>query len=94
MDEKKVERAREKVKSIKKFYTDLWSYIGVNVLLIVVNLVTSPHDLWFYWVTVFWGIALVFHAIKVFGKGHFDEGWEERKVKEILENEEKEGGDK
>ena len=93
MDEKKVERAKEKVKNIKKFYTDLWGYIAVNVTLIVINLVTSPHELWFYWVTVFWGIALIFHTVKVFGKGHFDEEWEERKVEEILEKEEKEGED-
>jgi len=93
MDEKIKERAQAKARSIKKFYTDLWSYIGVNVMLIIVNLVTSPHELWFYWVTVFWGIALILHAIRVFGKGHFDEEWEERKAKEILEKSEKEKGE-
>lgn len=38
----------------------------VNVILIALNLLTSPGELWFYWVTVFWGIGLLGHFIKAF----------------------------
>jgi hypothetical protein len=84
-EEERIKEARERVKKIKGFYTDLWTYVGVNVMLILINLITSPHELWFYWVTIFWGIAVTWHAIKIFGKGHFDREWEERKVKEMTE---------
>jgi hypothetical protein len=49
----------------------------------------GPGSLWFYWVTVFWGIALLLHASKVFIlKGKFlGEEWEEKKIKEIMEKE-------
>jgi len=61
---------------------------------IVINLVTSPGSLWFYWVTVFWGIAILLHASKVFIlKGKFlGEEWEEKKIKEIMEKEGKPKG--
>lgn len=84
MEEKSMEKARKRAHELREFYNHLWSYIGVNIVLIMINLVTSPHELWFYWVTVFWGIAIVSHAIKVFGKGRFDEEWEKRKAEEIL----------
>ena len=73
------------------FYSNLLSYVGVNVLLIIINLVTSPNELWFYWVTIFWGIAVLLHASKVFVlKGKFlGEDWEEKKTKEIMEKDDK-----
>ena len=65
------------------------TYAGVNILLIIINLVTSPKNLWFYWVTIFWGISIVIHALKVFvRKDKFlGKEWEERKIKEIMERE-------
>jgi len=91
MNDEKYERARKRVRDLKDFYRNLISYAAINVMLIIINLVTSPGSLWFYWVTIFWGIAVLLHAIKVFVlKGKFlGEEWEERKVKEIMEKEEK-----
>ena len=92
MDEEKYKRAKKRVEDIKGFYGHLFSYIGVNVVLIVINLVTSPRTLWFYWVTIFWGIGLFWHAMGVFVFGKFTgSSWEKRKIKEIMEDmEEKE----
>ena len=92
MDEEKYKRAKKRVEDIKGFYGHLFSYIGVNVVLIVINLVTSPGALWFYWVTAFWGIGLFWHAMGVFVFGKFTgSSWEKRKIKEIMEDmEEKE----
>ena len=85
-----MKRQKKRVDELKKFYGNLVSYALVNIVLIIINLVTSPGKLWFYWVTIFWGIGILFHASKVFVlKGRFlGEEWEERKIKEIMEKEE------
>ena len=90
MDDERYEKARKRVQEIKGFYSNLISYILINVLLIIINLVTSPGSLWFYWVTIFWGIAIVIHAVKTFVlKGKFlGEEWEQKKIREIMEGSE------
>ncbi|STO10527.1 Uncharacterised protein [Flavobacterium hibernum] len=86
--------AKKKVESIKGFYGNLTSYIGVNAILIFINLYTSPEYLWFFWPLIWWGVGVVFHGLKVFevfpvlGKD-----WEEKKIKEFMEKE-KESRDK
>jgi len=52
-----------------------------------INLATSADTLWFYWVTIFWGIAILIHALKIFIlKEKFPgEEWEEKKIKEFME---------
>jgi len=89
MNDEKYQKARKRVQELKKFYRNLVSFAVMNVILIIINLVMSPGSLWFYWVTVFWGIALLLHASKVFIlKGKFlGEEWEEKKIKEIMEKE-------
>ncbi len=94
MNDEKYEKAKKRVEELKKFYGNLVTYGVINVILIIINLVTSPGNLWFYWVTIFWGIAILLHASKVFIlKGKFlGEEWEERKIKEIMEKEGKPKG--
>jgi uncharacterized protein YhhL (DUF1145 family) len=94
MNDEKYEKAKNRVEELKKFYGNLVTYGVINVILIIINLVTSPGNLWFYWVTIFWGIAILLHASKVFIlKGKFlGEEWEERKIKEIMEKEGKPKG--
>lgn len=89
MDDEKYRAARKKVKELKDFYRNLITYICINILLIVINLITSPDKLWFYWVTLFWGFGIVLHASKVFilKNRFFGQDWEERKIKEIMEKE-------
>ena len=94
MNDERYEKAKKRVEELKKFYGNLVTYGVINVILIIINLVTSPGSLWFYWVTIFWGIAILLHASKVFIlKGKFlGEEWEERKIKEIMEKEGKPKG--
>lgn len=91
MNDEKYAKAKERVKELKGFYSNLVTYITINVILIIINLVTNPGNLWFYWVTIFWGIGILIHASKIFIiKGKFlGEEWEEKKIKEIMEKEEK-----
>ncbi len=82
------EEAIKRVMELKHFYKHLSSYIITNIILLIINLVTSPKDLWFYWVTVFWGIAIIFHAYRVFIKERFlNEEWEKRKIEELTKEE-------
>lgn len=85
-DEEKYRIAKRRVDELKGFYAHLFTYIGVNVVLITINLITSPFVLWFYWVTAFWGIGILWHALGVF-VFHKITGvnWEKRKIKEIME---------
>ena len=91
MNDEKYEKAKKRVKELKGFYSNLVTYITINVILIIINLVTSPGSLWFYWVSIFWGVAILIHASKIFilkGK-FFGKDWEEKKIKEIMEKDEK-----
>lgn len=80
--------AKKKVENIKGFYANLTSFIGVNVILIFINLYTTPGHLWFYWPLLWWGLGVLFHGLKVFevlpvlGKD-----WEKRKIREFMEKE-------
>ena len=91
MSDEQYDKAKKRVEELKKFYSNLVTYIVINLVLIIINLVTSPGSLWFYWVTIFWGIAILLHASRVFiFKGKFlGEKWEQKKIKEIMEREEK-----
>ena len=87
MSDEQYEKARKRVQELKGFYSNLITYVLINALLIVINLVTSPGSLWFYWVTIFWGIAIVIHGVKTFVlKGKFlGEDWEQKKIREIMD---------
>ncbi len=87
MNDERYEKAKRRVKELKDFYRNLMTYVAVNILLIVINLITSPDKLWFFWVTIFWGIGIVLHASRVFIlKGKFlGQEWEKKKIKEIME---------
>ena len=92
MDEnKRYEKARKRVEELKGFYIHLLVYILVNLGMFILNILTSPGTLWFYWPLFGWGIGILAHAISVFGiRGLFGKEWEERKIRQIMEKEEKE----
>jgi len=84
---KQYDEAKARVNELRSFYRNLMTYLMINVVLVIINLVTSPDNLWFYWVTIFWGIGLIFHAMSVFlGKGRLlGKEWEEKQIKKILD---------
>jgi len=87
-EEESYKRAKKRVGELRGFYEHLIAYVVVNIMLVIINLVTSPDTLWFYGVTVFWGIGVIWHAISVFGKrGKLGKNWEDKKIKEIMEKE-------
>jgi hypothetical protein len=89
MDEQgRLERAKKRVAEIKEFYQHLTVYLVVMAALAIINVVTSPGYLWFFWALLGWGIAVVLHGFSVFG-GFWGAEWEERKTRELMAREER-----
>jgi 2TM domain len=81
-------QAKKKVEDIKGFYGNLIAYIIFNGFFLVLNLLTSPNELWFYWPLLGWGVGVLFHGMKVFNYSPFlSKDWEARKMKEFMEEE-------
>jgi hypothetical protein len=65
-------RVRETmVVAVRRLYHDpgfaihFAAYLAVNILLIVINLVTTPGKYWFYWPLLGWGLGIAGHAYGV-----------------------------
>ena len=87
-EEERYYKAKKKVEEIKGFYGNLTAYIVVNIGLMVLNLVTSPEYLWFFWPLLGWGIGVAVHGMVVFNYMPFlGKDWEEQKIKEFMEKE-------
>lgn len=92
-------RAKKRVKAIKGFYIHLMVYVLVNIFLsgiIIFGLMQSDYsftdtfsNFGVYSTWVFWGIGMFFHWMGVFGFKSLGLGkdWEERKIKEMMEQE-------
>ncbi len=88
-EEERYFKARKRVEEIKGFYGNLIAYVVVNIGLMVLNLLTSPGYLWFFWPMLGWGIGVLFHGMKVFDfMPFFGKDWEEKKIKEFMDKEE------
>ena len=82
------ERAKKRVDELKSFYSHLFVYLAVNAGLFLLNIITSPRHLWFYWPLIGWGIGLAIHGLSVFGTQNLlGKDWEEKKIREIMEKE-------
>ena len=79
-------RAEKRVDEKMSFYHHLYSFIAVNVILIVINVLFSRGEWWFYWVTLFWGIGLVSHFLKTFVFFEkFDEKYRDQMIEKEME---------
>lgn len=61
------ERAERHVRRLEAFYAHAAMYVGVNALLVGINLFTSPDVFWAVWPILGWGVKLGAHAVAVFG---------------------------
>ena len=87
MSENEAKARAEKIVDEKiGFYHHLYSYIVVNVILAVINILFSPDHLWFIWVSFFWGIGLVTHFVRthIFAE-KFDEKYRDRMIEKEME---------
>lgn len=89
------ELASNRVKKLKGFYSHLAIYLIANSAILVGKYVglhdgESLFQLQFFSTAIFWGIGLLGHAASVFGPNLFlSKDWENKKIKELLEKENK-----
>lgn len=77
--------AFERVRKIKKFYLHVAQYVLVIAMLVVINLVTSPHYFWAIWPALGWGVALAMNGMTTFDLVPFlNATWERKKVEDYL----------
>ena len=85
--EMKYQNAKKRVAALRGFRVHLTVYLIVNTGLFLLDVITSPSSFWFFWPLMGWGIGVAMHALNVYGfEGRFETDWEERKIKEIMEN--------
>jgi hypothetical protein len=85
------EKAKKRVEAKLGFYIHLTVFAGVNLLLIVINLMSSPYYLWFKWPLMGWGIGLFFHGVGVFASFKGD-SMKERMIEKEMKTMGKERG--
>ncbi len=98
----KLRKARKRVEALKGFYKHLLAFIIVNIAIFIVRGQVleffqneSPDKNFLEWVDwnilivpIFWGIGLLFHAVKVFQyKLNFIKTWEERQLRKYIKEE-------
>lgn len=59
-------RARGRAKAKYGFMVHAVVYVVVMLLLVVINLLTSPGTIWFIWPLIGWGLAVALHGAQVF----------------------------
>ncbi len=81
-------RAAARVEELKAFYNHLIIYIIINAVLASINYYVDQWRFpWFLFPLLGWGIGLISHAVGTFKLNPFTgKDWEERKIKELLEN--------
>ena len=45
------------------FLPNLYTFLGTNVVILAINLLTNPYYPWFVWPLLLWGLALYLHAV-------------------------------
>jgi len=79
-------KAQKRVEDLKGFYGNLTMYIIIISGLAILNLVTYPKYLWFFYPAIGWGIGVVIHGMSVFNYMPFlGSNWEEKKIQELLD---------
>jgi sensor histidine kinase YesM len=79
-------KAQKRVEDLKGFYGNLTMYVIIISGLAILNLVTYPKYLWFFYPAIGWGIGVVIHGMSVFNYMPFlGSNWEEKKIQELLD---------
>jgi len=51
--------------AVRCFIVHAYFYVGVNILLFIINIVETPDELWFIWPLAGWGIGVAIHGLLV-----------------------------
>ncbi len=84
--DKLYQRAKKRVEAIKSFYSNLATYCIVIPILVFINYRTSSFP-WAIFPALGWGFAVLMHGMEAYGYNPvFGKGWEERKMKEFMDD--------
>jgi hypothetical protein len=72
--------AKKRVKKMKRFYTHLSFFVAINIVVAAINFKVTPNELWFYWLTLGWGLAVCIHGVNIFSL----KDWEANKISELM----------
>ncbi len=87
IDDKRYEKAKERVEKIKGFYGNLISYCIVIPFLAYLNYQGTSFP-WVLFPMIGWGIGLTAHGMEAFGRHPlWGKRWEERKIRRYMEDE-------
>jgi len=74
---------RRQVKRQADFYRRCAMMGALLLILFIINMLTSPGSLWFYWAAIPMIFNLTAAGFRVFGKSHFSEEWEQRRLEKM-----------
>lgn len=82
MDSEIYKIAKKRVSEKRKFYSHLMTWVIMSVFFILLNLFTSD-IFWAIFPILGWGVAVAFHAIRVFSFTYGDD-WEQREIEKEI----------
>ncbi|WP_190809151.1 2TM domain-containing protein [Flagellimonas sp. S3867] len=83
-NEYKYQRAKERVRELKCFYTNVVAYCLVIPFLAYINYQTTSF-MWVIFPAFGWGFGIIIHGMKATGYNPFlGKNWEERKIQEFM----------
>jgi len=83
MKEEVYYQAKKRAKAKKQLREHVITAISVSVVLIIINLMTSPGYFWAQWPMMGLGIGLIFHAMYVIKKDHLEK-YEDKIIKKEM----------
>lgn len=97
MRSKKRARAKKRVEELKGFYIHLMVYVLINIMISLVIVVGQMYEgvsftkaffnFGTFSIWLFWGIGMLFHALKVFSYNpFFNKEWEQRQIEKYMRN--------
>ena len=87
LEDKRYQKAKEKVEAIKGFFGNLVAYCLVIPFLAWLNSRTTSFP-WAIFPAIGWGFGLVMHGMEAYGYNPlWGKRWEERKIRELMERE-------
>lgn len=87
IEDKRYQKAKERVEAIKGFYGNLAAYCLVIPFLAYLNYRTTSFP-WVIFPVIGWGFGVLMHGLEAYGYNPlWGKRWEERKIRELMENE-------
>ncbi|RAJ16846.1 2TM domain-containing protein [Olleya aquimaris] len=92
-NQRRLERAKIRVKKIKGFYTHLLIYVVINLVIVYINIQNlEPGESYFQYrnfiTLTLWGFALIIHALTTFLPNFIlGVNWEQRQIEKFISKE-------